>query len=66
MQVGEALDGVGEGLLVDLGGLCPDPVAYSSNLKVTPAMAAGLTHKLWEMSDMVKLLEEWKVAQTAS
>jgi hypothetical protein len=26
--------------------------------KVTPAMAAGVTPKLWEMSDMVKILEE--------
>jgi hypothetical protein len=26
-------------------------------LKATPAMAAGVTSKLWEMSDMVKVLE---------
>ena len=29
-------------------------------LKVTPAMAAGVTSKLWEMSDMVKVLEDWE------
>jgi hypothetical protein len=29
-------------------------------LKVTPAMAAGVTDKLWEMSDMVKVLEDWE------
>jgi hypothetical protein len=32
------------------------------NLKITPAMAAGLTDKLWEMSDMVKVLEDWEAA----
>ncbi len=30
-------------------------------LKVTPAMAAGVTPILWEMSDMVKVLEEWEM-----
>lgn len=29
-------------------------------LRVTPAMAAGVTSKLWEMSDMVKTLEDWE------
>jgi len=32
-------------------------------LKITPAMAAGVTAKLWEMSDMVKVLEDWEAAQ---
>jgi hypothetical protein len=27
-------------------------------LRVTPAMAAGVTSKLWEVSDLVALLEE--------
>ena len=27
-------------------------------LKITPAMAAGVTDKLWEMSDIVKLVDE--------
>jgi hypothetical protein len=31
-------------------------------LKITPAMAAGVTGKLWEMSDMVKVLENCEVA----
>jgi hypothetical protein len=26
----------------------------------TPSMAAGVTDKLWEMSDMVKVLEDWE------
>ena len=28
--------------------------------KITPAMAASVTSKLWEMSDMVKVLEAWE------
>ena len=35
-------------------------------LKVTPAMAAGVTPKLWEMSDMVKVLEDWEASRAAS
>jgi hypothetical protein len=30
---------------------------------MTPAMAAGVTDELWEMSDMVKVLEEWESRQ---
>jgi hypothetical protein len=32
-------------------------------LKVTPAMAAGVTGKLWEMGDMVAVLEEWEAVK---
>jgi len=35
-------------------------------LRITPAMAAGVTSKLWEMSDMVKTLEEWEDAPKAA
>jgi IS1 family transposase len=38
-------------------------VRIHQTLKVTPAMAAGVTKKLWEMSDMVKVLEDWEAAQ---
>jgi hypothetical protein len=31
-------------------------------LKVTPAMAAGVTDKLWEVSDIVAMLEQWELA----
>jgi hypothetical protein len=31
-------------------------------LKVTPAMAAGVTDKLWEMDDLVAMLEQWELA----
>jgi hypothetical protein len=35
-------------------------VRIHQTLKITPAMAAGVTPKLWEMSDMVKILEDWE------
>jgi IS1 family transposase len=37
-------------------------VRIHQTLKITPAMAAGVTSSLWEMSDMVKVLEDWEVA----
>jgi hypothetical protein len=40
-------------------------VRIHQTLKVTPAMAANVTPKLWEMSDMVKVLEDWEAAQTS-
>jgi IS1 family transposase len=41
-------------------------VRIHQTLRVTPAMAAGVTPKLWEMSDMVKVLEDWEAAQATS
>ena len=38
-------------------------VRIHQTLKVTPAMAAGVTSRLWEMSDMVKVLEDWEAAR---
>ena len=35
-------------------------VRIHQTLRVTPAMAAGVTGKLWEMADMVKVLEDWE------
>jgi IS1 family transposase len=37
-------------------------VRIHQTLKITPAMAAGITSKLWEMFDMVKVLEGWEAA----
>lgn len=37
-------------------------VRNHQTLKVTPAMAAGVTTKLWEMSDLVDVLEAWEAA----
>lgn len=36
-------------------------VRIHKTLKVTPAMAAGVTDRLWEVADMVKMLETWEV-----
>jgi hypothetical protein len=41
-------------------------VRIHQTLKVTPAMAAGVTAELWEMADMVKVLEDWEANQKAS
>ena len=30
--------------------------------QLTPAMAAGVSATLWELADMVKMLEEWEAA----
>jgi hypothetical protein len=35
-------------------------VRIHQTLKVTPAMAAGVTGKLWEVSDIVAMVEEWE------
>jgi hypothetical protein len=40
-------------------------VRIHQTLKITPAMAAGVTPKLWEMSDMVKVLEDWEASHCA-
>lgn len=34
-------------------------------LRVTPAMAAGATDRLWGIGDIVKLLEDWESAKLA-
>ena len=41
-------------------------VRIHQTLKITPAMAAGVTDKLWEMSDMVKVLEDWETSRGAA
>jgi hypothetical protein len=32
-------------------------------LRVTPAMAAGVTDRLWSIADMVAVLEAWEAEQ---
>lgn len=32
-------------------------------LRITPAMAAGVTDRLWGIGDIVKVLEDWEVTQ---
>lgn len=38
-------------------------VRIHQTLRITPAMAAGVTDKLWDFQDMVKVLEEWEAKQ---
>jgi IS1 family transposase len=38
-------------------------VRIHTTLRCTPAMAAGVTTKLWEIADMVIVLEEWEARQ---
>ncbi len=38
-------------------------VKLHTTLRCTPAMAAGVTTKLWEVADMVKVLEDWEARQ---
>jgi IS1 family transposase len=38
-------------------------IKIHSTLRVTPAMAAGVTNKLWDMSDVVVLVEEAEAAE---
>ena len=35
-------------------------VRIHKTLRITPAMSAGVTKKLWEMSDLVQVLEDWE------
>ena len=41
-------------------------VRIHQTLKITPAMAAKVTPKLWEMSDIVKVLEDWEIEHAGS
>ena len=38
-------------------------VRIHQTLRVTPAMAAGVTDRLWELSDLVAVLEKWEQNQ---
>jgi hypothetical protein len=35
-------------------------VRIHQSLRITPAMAAGVTSKLWSMIDMVRVIEDWE------
>ena len=37
-------------------------VRIHKTLRITPAMAAGVTKRLWEIGDVVKVLEAWQTA----
>jgi IS1 family transposase len=39
-------------------------VRIHQTLRVTPAMAAGVTDKLWSLEDIVRVVDEWEAGQT--
>lgn len=41
-------------------------VRIHQTLKVTPAMAAGVTTRLWEMDDLVAVIEAWEAEQATA
>jgi len=41
-------------------------VRIHQTLRITPAMAAGVTDRVWEIADIVRLLEDKKPAVQAS
>jgi IS1 family transposase len=40
-------------------------VRIHSTLRVTPAMAAGVTDTLWSLEDVVRVVDEWEAAKAA-
>jgi len=38
---------------------------HSPDSALHPAMAAGVTGQLWELADMVQVLEAWETAKDA-
>jgi hypothetical protein len=38
-------------------------VGQSQTLKMTPAMAAGVSKRLWEIKDVVDMMEAWEATQ---
>jgi hypothetical protein len=41
-------------------------VRIHKTLRTTPAIAAGVTKRLWEMGDIVNVLEAWEKTQETS
>ncbi len=38
-------------------------VRIDQTLKISPAMAAGVSKRLWEMKDVVEMLEAWEARE---
>jgi hypothetical protein len=41
-------------------------VRIHQKLRVSPAMAAGVTTMLWSLADMVRVIEEWEAVKAAA
>jgi hypothetical protein len=41
-------------------------VRIHKTLRTTPAMAAGVTQRLWEIGDIVDILEAWEASDARS
>ncbi len=41
-------------------------VRIHQTLRMTPAMAAGVTQTLWELTDMVRVIDEWEAARQSA
>ena len=39
-------------------------VRIHQTIRVTPAMAAGVSKTLWSMDDVVAMIEEWEATQS--
>jgi hypothetical protein len=40
-------------------------VRIHQSLRITPAMAAGVTTTLWSLTDMVRVIEDWEAERAA-
>src|SRR3954470_13213913 len=40
-------------------------VRIHQSLRITPAMAAGVTSKLWSLADMVRVIDDWEAERAA-
>jgi hypothetical protein len=38
-------------------------VRIHASLRVTPAMAVGVSDKLWSLAEMARIVDEWEAAQ---
>jgi len=38
-------------------------VRIHKRLRVTPAMEAGVTDRLWDLTDIVRIVDEWEANQ---
>ncbi len=43
-----------------------NPVRIHQTLRVTPAVAAGVSKTLWSTMDVVRVVDEWEIARARS